>query len=187
MREAQVLREGGVGVVPTDTLYGLVASADHPEAVARVYALKQRDHSKPCIVLIASIDDLASFDVTLSTVQRAVVDRHWPGPVSMVLTCGENAPACLHAGTHTIAFRLPADAALQALLRESGPLIAPSANPEGLPPATTIAEAQAYFGDRADFYIDGGTRVGEPSLLISVLKDGSTETLRPGRGSQVGA
>lgn len=178
MIEADLLAKGKVGVIPTDTLYGIVASAMNESAVGRVYALKKRAPTKPCIILISSIADLKIFGIELTEQQKSIVNTYWPGPVSIVMSCGDDVPEYLHGGTHTLAFRLPDDEKLIAFLLESGPLIAPSANPEGLPPATTTSEARQYFGDDVDFYIDGGVRAGEPSVLVMLGADGSVEVLR---------
>jgi len=181
MRETQMLKEGKVGVLSTDTLYGLVAVATNEEAVKRVYALKRRAPTKPCIILIASLGDLATFHIKLTEEQKAIIQTYWPGPTSIVLACDDSVPEYLHCGTRTLAFRLPADARLQELLRESGSLIAPSANPESLPPATTVAEARGYFGDAVDFYLDGGALSGAPSTLISINEHGEVIVIRKGR------
>ncbi|MFA6585432.1 MAG: L-threonylcarbamoyladenylate synthase [Candidatus Paceibacterota bacterium] len=180
MKEAKMLKEGEVGIIPTDTLYGIVAVALNEAAVTRVYALKGRSPAKPCIILISSIEDLALFSIVLSERRREVVSRYWPGPVSIVLPCGPTVPEYLHRGTHTLAFRVPEDASLRQFLRESGPLIAPSANPEGVPPAENITEAQKYFDDHVDFYIDGGERTGAPSTLIALDEQDAITVLRKG-------
>lgn len=179
MHCSEVLARGGIAVIPTDTLYGVVASAQDEAAVERVYALKGRAPEKPCIILIASLDDLKLFGITLNDAQRAVLDRSWPGPVSVVLPCGDSVPEYLHRGTHTLAFRLPDDESLRALVQKVGPLIAPSANPQSLAPATTFAEARGYFGDRVDCYLDGGTHAGKASKLISLSETGEETVLRP--------
>jgi len=166
MNEAEMLRQGKIGVMPTDTLYGLVASAHKEKAIERVYNLKGRTATKKCITLISSLDDFSAFGITLTEKQKEIINRFWPGPVSIVL-----------GGT---AFRLPDDSELISFLKESGPLIAPSANPEGLHPARTIAEAYNYFGDRVDFYKDGGELSGAPSTLISLDEDGTITVLRQG-------
>lgn len=181
VREAKSLTKGGVGVLPTDTLYGIVASALDEAAVERVYTLKGRTPAKPCIVLIASTDDLGLFGVALTDTQAGVAAKYWPGPVSIALPCGSGVGEYLHRGTHTLAFRIPKDEALREFLKIAGPLIAPSANPEGLPPATNLDEAKNYFGDRVDFYIDGGVRRGDPSTIITFGESGEVVVLRQGR------
>jgi L-threonylcarbamoyladenylate synthase len=84
----------------------------------------------------------------------------------------------LHRGTKTLAFRLPSSQSLRTLLIETGPLIAPSANPEGQAPAQNITEAKKYFGDLVDFYLDGGEIHGKASKVIKLHKDGSIHILR---------
>ncbi len=180
MNEARILKEGGVGIIPTDTLYGIVAAAPSEVAVMRVYELKQRAPTKPCIILISSLEDLALFGIRLSEARRKVLSQYWPGPVSIIFSCGKNVPEYLHRGTCTLAFRLPNDAGLIALLRESGPLIAPSANPEDLPPATTVEEAKKYFGSNVDFYTDAGEKIGAPSTIIALDEQGNITMIREG-------
>jgi L-threonylcarbamoyladenylate synthase len=181
MMEADLLKQGGVGVMPTDTLYGLVASASDETAIKRVYDLKGRTASKPCIILISGFDDLPHFGTTLTREQHNVLNNYWPGPVSVILPCGPLTQEYLHRGTQTLAFRIPKDARLRKFLQESGPLIAPSANPEGLPPATTAEEAKAYFGSSVDFYEDGGKRTGEPSTIITFDKNNRVVIVRGNR------
>lgn len=178
MKEAEALRRGMIGILPTDTLYGIVASALNEESVRRVYTLKERTPTKPCIILIPSLEDVAAFGVVLSKKRREVLAQYWPGPVSISMPCGPGIPEYLHRGTGTLAFRVPNDERLVSFLRCSGPLIAPSANPEGLKPAETIDEAKKYFGTRVDFYIDDGVRAGMPSKLIALDEHDSVTILR---------
>ena len=175
---AEILRSGGVGVLPTDTLYGIVASALDPDAVSRVYTLKERDPAKPCIVLIPDIDVADEFGVVLSESLRERLASYWPGPYSILLPTVDETFSYLDRGSGYIAFRIPDDENLREFLRASGPLIAPSANTEGDAPATTVSTARAYFGDDADFYVDGGECDGKASTLLSIEDDGETRILR---------
>lgn len=175
MTESEVLLHGGVGVIPTDTLYGVVACALQQPAVERVYALKGRLPTKPCIILCSSLDELALFGAHLSERQQDALSK-LSGAVSFILPC--DAPEYLHRGVHSLAFRVPKSERVREFLSETGPLIAPSSNPEGLPPATTIDEAQAYFGDRVDFYKDGGACDGRPSTLVSFDENDEVVVLR---------
>lgn len=163
------LKKGGIGVIPTDTLYGLVARAEDKKAVNRVKRLKNRGPAKPFIILISSLKDLEKFKIKLSEKDKKILTRVWPGPVSVAFN-------------KRISFRLPKNKFLNKLIKETGPLVAPSANPEGSPPASTIAEVRDYFGDKLDVYISAGKKlIGQPSTLIS-LKNGSINILRQGRG-----
>ncbi len=175
---ADCLNGGGVVVIPTDTMYGVVARAADKTAVERVYQLRGRAPEKPCIVLAASQAHIT--DTSLWTPKHhELAQKYWPGALSLV-TPTATTEAYLHRGTHTLAYRVPNFADLAKLLQATGPLIAPSANPEGSAPATTIAEAQNYFGDRVDGYVDGGTLAGDaPSTVVAVV-GGAPEILRQG-------
>lgn len=162
------LLDGKLAVIPTDTLYGLVASAFKPEAVEKVYALRRRTPSKPCIILIANFTQLKGLGITPTKSQQATLEHHWPNPVSFILPTDSSDLEYLHRGTCSLAVRMPDDTELRELITLTGPLIAPSANHEGMPPAKSIAEAKAYFGDEVEFYIDKGVRKGEPSGLIDL-------------------
>lgn len=166
-----LLKSGGVGVIPTDTLYGIVASASNPEAVERVYVMRNRDAGKACIVLIADLPELEKFSIELSSKERDWLETVWPGRVSVMLPCVNEKLRYLTRGTEHLVFRMPDDEALRTFLRETGPLIAPSANLEGQAPAETIDEARRYFGDAPDFYIDGGILRGAPSTIVKLEHD----------------
>ena len=176
---APFLESGGIGVLPTDTLYGLVGAARSESAVERIYTVRERSKRKPFIVLIPSIEDLESFGVSLENPLRSFLERHWPGKVSVVLPVAAGRWEYIHRGSKTVAFRLPDEPELMKLLMHVGPLVAPSANPEGLPPARTIDEARGYFGGKVDFCVDGGELLGEPSTLVR-YEGGAFTVLRKG-------
>ncbi len=172
---ANVLSQGAVGIIRTDTIYGLVARANDKVAVERVFQCKGRDDTKSPIVLISSLDQL--FDKPSPEIQ-ALLDSHWPGKVSIIIP-STNAPDWIMRGNHSVAYRLPESEELRGLIEQTGPLIAPSANPQGLTPAISIQEAQQYFGETVDFYVDQG-RVEDntPSQLLRITTDGTIERLR---------
>ncbi len=174
-----VLREGGVVVLGTDTIYGIIGLAFKPQAISRIYALRKRSRRKPMIVLVGSLDQLKLFNVKTSTREDRVLRRVWPGKVSIVLKCPSKKYAYLHRGTKTIAFRLPKKKSLTRLLETVGPVVAPSANTEGNPPGTTIQEARKYFGGKVDLYVQAGRLTNMPSTVIRVDK-GKVRVLREG-------
>ena len=176
-KEIDIIKDGGVGIIPTDTLYGIVGSAFLPDVIERIYKLKGRDYRKPFIVLISSVKDVGRFGVALDGFSRAFLQEHWPGPVSVILPSPGGKFSSIHRGTESIAFRLPDKGELIDFIDATGPLVAPSANPDGKTPARDIEEAKDYFGDEADFYIDGGKLNGSASKLVKI--DGETvEVLR---------
>jgi tRNA threonylcarbamoyl adenosine modification protein (Sua5/YciO/YrdC/YwlC family) len=173
---ADTLRtQGTIGVIPTDTVYGVVARAHDQAAVTRLYELKRREH-KPGTLIAASVDQLVELGFKRRYLQA--VERFWPGPVSVVVPCMEL--AYLHQGVGSLAVRIPNNPELLRLLQSTGPLLTSSANQPGEPPANTAAEARAYFDDGVDFYEDGGDLSGaQPSTVIRVVDD-AIEVLRQG-------
>lgn len=172
----QLLQGGAVGVLPTDTVYGLVASANDPQAVARLYGLKHRER-KPGTLIAASIDQL----VELGFKRRYLtpVSQFWPGAVSVVIPCDTDLQH-LHQGVGSLAVRIPDNPALLELLQKTGPLQTSSANQPGDPPAVTVSEAETCFSDSVDFYVDGGDLSDQlPSTVIRVIDD-AIEVLRRG-------
>jgi L-threonylcarbamoyladenylate synthase len=167
----EILKKGGVGVMATDTIYGIVGSAFSSEAVSRLYKLKQRDSAKPFIVLVSCVEDLEKFGILLTAKLVEKLKQYWPGPHSIILPVADQRLAYIHRGTHRIAFRVPAKKDLLKVLEQTGPLVAPSANTEGMPPAQTILEVRNYFGAEADFYVDEGEIKNKPSTILSLEGD----------------
>ncbi len=175
------LKNGKVVVMPTDTIYGILGRALDIPVVGRIYELKKRQPEKPFIILIGDMSELSKFSISLSAEQKEKIKEYWSDnsePTSVVLDCEDESFSYLHRGTKTLAIRLPASKELRDLLMNVGPLIAPSANPEGLASAQNVVEAQKYFGDSVDMYVNGGDLNGKPSKLIKLHKDGSITIIR---------
>lgn len=170
MNIGDILRDGGIGVIATDTIYGVVGQALSNDTVERIYRLKKRTPTKPFIILISKIDDIAQFGIELNDSLREKLMSYWPGPVSIILGCPNDTFEYLHRGTRALAFRLPAKTELRDIIQLTGPLVAPSANPEGLPPATNLEAAKGYFGDTVDFYEPGQVST-TPSKIIRIVDD----------------
>jgi L-threonylcarbamoyladenylate synthase len=165
-----------VGVIPTDTVYGLVARAMDTAAVARLYRLKHREH-KPGTLIATSIEQLVSLG--LKRRYLTAVEQYWPGPISVIIPCGPEL-AWLHQGKLSLAVRIPNNPDLQKLLATTGPMLTSSANNPGQPTAVTVQAAQAVFGDAVDFYVDGGDLTDhKPSTIIRIVDD-AIEVIRNG-------
>ncbi len=162
---AQRLENGEIGIIPTDTLYGIVGSALKPAVVERIYKLRDRDLDKPMIVLVADWADIERLGVRVEGRVRQMLEKVWPGAVSVVLPAAISGLRYLHRGTNGIAFRMPAKPSLRAMLQETGPIVAPSANLAGKEPAVSVGEAREYFGDEV-FYVDEGTLHNAASALV---------------------
>lgn len=166
----RILKKGGVAVMPTDTIYGIVGSALEKRTVERIYRFRKRNPKKPFIILISSVRDLAKFGIKPDPRAKTFLNVVWPGPVSVILSCPSPKFRYLHRGTKTLAFRVPKPAGLRVFLRKTGPLIAPSANVEGLPPARNAGEAIRYFGRGVDVYVTGAPKRSAPSLLVEIKR-----------------
>lgn len=172
----RLLKSGGVGVLPADTVYGLMGSAMNSDAAARLYKLKHRE-KKPGTVIAASVDQLV--ELGLKRRYLAPVVQYWPGAVSVIIPCGPEL-SHLHLGMQSLAVRIPNDTGLLDLLKQTGPLLTSSANITGQPTATTLEQAQAYFGESVDFYVNGGDLSDRlPSTIVRVIDD-EIEVLRHG-------
>jgi len=166
----EILKKGGVGVLPTDTVYGLVGRAEDKKAVERIYKLKKRNKSKPFIILISDLSDLKKFEVSPSKEIISFLKKIWPGRISIILPLQSLRFSYLHRGKKSLAFRIPASIFLRKVISKTGPLVAPSANFEGEPPAVSIEEAEEYFGDRVDFYFDKGEQDKPPSIILELKR-----------------
>lgn len=178
---ARVIASGGCVAVPTETVYGLAADARNPQAVAGIYAAKGRPSFNPLIVHVADLataEALAIFDDRA----RALAGRYWPGPLTLVLPhrSGSGIASLVTAGLDTIALRVPAHRAMQALLAATGkPLAAPSANASGTISPTRAAHVLASLDGRIDAILDDGASATGIESTILGLTD-VPRLLRPG-------
>ena len=164
---ATCLREGGVALLPTDTVYGLAALPTSDAAVDRLFALKRRPRTRNLPVMIASQDQLAAMDVRITdAAARLMKSSYMPGPLTLALGVGPAAPAWLEGRTE-IAVRMPDHALLLAVLRETGPLFVTSANAHGLATPESLQDALAQLDGAPDIAIDGGILRTVPSTLVN--------------------
>lgn len=170
---ARVLRRGGLVAFPTESFYGLGAAALDPTAVRRVFEVKGRPASMPLLVLVDSRAMVARVAAEVSERAHDLMDRYWPGALTLVLRAAPGVPAEITAGTGTVGVRLPAHPVARALVEAFGaPVTAPSANPSGAAPPTTAAAVLEAFGGALDLVLDGGpTPGGAPSTVLDVTVD----------------
>lgn len=164
---ADALRSGGAVVLPTDTVYGLVASAADREATGQLFALKGRTDGVPLAVLCADVEQALSLvELPVDRKVEAVAERWWPGPLTLVVP--RRAGLHLHLGEpeSTIGLRVPDHDLVRAVARDVGPIAATSANRHGAPPATTAAEAAAALGPGVALAVDGGLLQATASTVI---------------------
>jgi L-threonylcarbamoyladenylate synthase len=169
---ADILRGGGLVAFPTETVYGLGARADLPEAVQALLAVKGRPAEKRMAVLVSGVADAVRLAGSLGAAARALAEKFWPGPVTVVVPAPDG---------ETLGLRCPEPQATRRLVRETGaPVFAPSANPTGKPPARSAREVLDYFEGRIDAVLDGGEATfGVGSTVVLVEPDG-VRVLREG-------
>lgn len=164
----------GLAVIPTDTVYGVVCRAADEQAVKKLYELKSREH-KPGTIIAGSIDQLV--DIGIKRRYLTAVEQYWPNAISIEIP---HDLTYLNQATGRQAMRVVKDKILAEFLDKTGPLLTSSANLPGEKPAGNTSEAKNYFGDKVDYYLDGGDLSNEsPSTLIRIVDD-AVEVLREG-------
>ncbi len=180
-----VLDSGGVIAFPTDTFYGLGADPFNPEAISKIFRIKQRPADKPLLVLIHSVDQLNSLTEEITPLVKYLMGNFWPGSLTLLFKAAPGLPGELTAGTGKVGIRLPAHLFTVQLLERLGrPLTAPSANISGQREPKAIWELANTLGEELDLLVDGGlTPGGQPSTILDATLDPPT-LVREGAVSQ---
>ena len=175
------LKRGHAIVFPTETLYGLGADALNEAAVEEVFQLKGRDRSNPFPVLVADQEMLHTLVAEIPTTAQKLMDRCWPGPLTLVLPGQKNIPKPLCNPSGEVGVRISSQPLAALLIKGLGrPLTATSANPSGKEPARTLQVAKNYFVHRVDVFVDGGTLTSKSgSTVVEVMED-SIKIIREG-------
>ncbi len=185
-RAIEVLKSGGVMAFPTETFYALGALYDREEALKRLYELKRRPFEKAVPVMIGSTEQLPLIARDVPEEAVRLMEKYWPGPLTIVLRAEEGVSRYLTAGTGRVAVRVPGESFALALVRKAGlPVTATSANPSGVPPAEDAQAVLKYFGESLDLIVDGGqTTGGLPSTIVEIV-NGEVKIFRKGRVRRV--
>lgn len=176
-RLAEMIKNGQIGVIPTDTIYGLVGAATSKTAIKKLYSLKTRKR-QPGTTIAASIQQLSRLGFPSNTLTHA--SKYWPNAISVEMTT-DLLPDYLKVSQTHMAARIPRDPVILALLAQTGPLMTTSANTPHAPTSHTINEAIAYFGKKVDFYVDAGD-LGDrpPSTIIGFNENNQVIVYREG-------
>ena len=175
------LRRGDVIVFPTETLYGLGADALNGEAIDKVFQLKGRDPRNPLPVLVADEDMLHSLVAGIPPLARKLMDRFWPGPLTLVLPAREDIPQPLLNASGGVGVRISSEPLATKLLKALGrPLTATSANPSGKEPARTVDTARTYFAGKVKVFLDGGTLKSKSGSTVVEVTGDKIEIVREG-------
>ncbi len=180
-RVVQLLKQGELVAFPTETVYGLGADARNPQAVAKIFAAKGRPADHPLIVHIPDVAHLDRWARDISPAARAVAEKFWPGPLTLILKRHPDVPDCVTGGQDTVGLRIPNHpVALELLKAFDGGIAAPSANKFGRISPTTAQHVRDDLGDAVALVLDGGPcQVGIESTIIDMSGERTT-VLRPG-------
>lgn len=181
----RVILQGGVAAFPTETFYGLGADARNEEALQKIFQLKGREENKPLLLLIAHRDWLSGLVRNLPPVAGRLMEKFWPGPLTLVFEASPRLSALLTGGTGTVGVRLSPHPAAQALIQAVGRAItATSANLSGQPSASVAAEVFRALGNRVDAILDGGQTAGGLGSTVLDLSSPAPRIIRQGVISQ---
>lgn len=171
---AERLAAGGVIAMPTDTVYGIAASLGHPGALRRLYEIKGRDQRNPLPVLVSSPSAVEHLAEAIPPDVALLLDRFWPGPLTIVVPAKPGMPVEVTAGGTTVGLRMPNHPlAIEVIERAGGSVACTSANHSGEPPALNAREVADILGTELDLILDGGGAPGGvPSTVIEVTDDG---------------
>ena len=180
-RAVGILRQGGIVAFPTETYYGLAVDPLNPEALRRLFAVKKRTTQKPILTVVNGREQLTPIVRDIPPLFRSLMDRFWPGPLTLIFKGSQNLPPLLTANTGTIGIRWSShQVACRLAANFGGAVTATSANLSGGKPAVTAADSYLYFGAEIDLVIDGGTTPGGRGSTLIGIEQGRLQLLRNG-------
>ncbi|MFH1334561.1 MAG: L-threonylcarbamoyladenylate synthase [Pseudomonadota bacterium] len=181
LKAVQLLKEGKLVAIPTETVYGLAADASNPKAVEKIFKAKGRPSNHPLIVHIADSASLATWAIHIPDIAYQLAEAFWPGPLTMVLNKAPSVPSIVTGGQNTVAIRSPNHPITQQILKLfKGGLAAPSANRFGHISPTTAEHVKKDLGKQVDLIIDGGPCIIGVESTIVDLTSTPIRILRPG-------
>ncbi len=176
------IRCGGVVAIPTETYYGLAVDPENEEALQRLFTLKQRPANKPILILISKVEQLLLYAQEIPKVYESLINRYWPGPLTLIFEAKPHVSSLLTGGTGTIGIRLTPNEYARTLIDEFGkPITATSANISAYEPARNVRDVRNAFGSGIDGVVDGGPSTEGPGSTVISFSRGKLCVLRRGR------
>lgn len=179
---AEIIKNGGIVVFPTETVYGIGTNGLYKEAVQRLYKIKERPLNKPISLLVSDFEMIENVVKDISEIEYKIMKKFFPGPLTIILNKKDIVPDILTSGGSTVGIRMPEEEITRKLIEYAGvPIAAPSANISGKPSGIDIKDIIKEFGDKVNYYIDGGkSKIGISSTIvkaenntIKILREGS--------------
>ncbi len=178
----KIIKNGGLVLFPTETVYGLGANGLDENAVKKIYKAKGREQDNPLILHVSNFDMVSKIAKNITDIEYTLMKTFWPGPFTIILDRTEIVPDIVTAGLDTVGVRMPSGKIAKELISYAGvPIAAPSANISGRPSGTNISDIFEELSDKVDYIVDGGEcEVGLESTVVRVI-DGIPNILRPGK------
>ncbi len=178
---AQIIRNGGIVVFPTETVYGIGTNGLNENSIKRLYEVKQRPLNKPISLLVNSIEMIEQITQNISELEYKLIKKFMPGPFTIILKKKDIIPNILTANGDTVGIRMPENKTALKLIEYAGvPIATPSANISGKPSGTDLEIIMKDFKENVDYFIDGGkSKIGVASTIVQVI-DGKPHILREG-------
>lgn len=182
IKAAELIKNGGIVGIPTETVYGLGANASDTDAVKRIFAAKGRPVDNPLIVHLSDFSQAERYTNTIPELAWKIAERFCPGPLTVVLPKNDNIPMITSGGLETVGIRIPSHPVMHRIIELSGcPIAAPSANTSGLPSPTSASHVMADMSGKIEAVVDGGqSEFGVESTVIAIEGENSVRILRPG-------
>lgn len=178
---ADSIKDGKVIIFPTETVYGIGVNGFDEEAIKKIYEIKQRPYNKPISLLVNSFSMIEDVAESLSDIERVIIDKFFPGPLTLVVKKNKNIPDILTSGTDYVGVRMPKNkTALRIINAVKVPMATTSTNISGMEADIDFEKAYSDFKDKVDYFIDGGvSKLGVASTVIQVVDD-EIKVLREG-------
>lgn len=179
-RAKEVLEKGGIMIFPTETVLGIGCLLNFPKSIERLYKFKKRDDKKPTLVLVKNLKEAQKL-VEFNKTAQVLANHFWPGPLTIALPGAKNVPERLLGPGNSLAIRVPSHPWLSSLLNDlDQPLLAPSANFQGMQPAKKLSEIDKELVKLVDYEVDIEPGGDEPSTIVSIVNDQGYEIVRTG-------
>ena len=182
---AQIIKDGGIVIFPTETVYGIGTNGFNEKSIRKIYELKKRDSNKPISLLVSNMEMVKMVAQNITELERTLMEQFWPGPFTIILKKKKVVPDILTANGDTVGVRMPSGIIAKQLIEYAGvPIATPSANISGKPSGTNMDYIKNDFEGKVDYIIDSGiSELGVASTIVKVenkkpiiLREGSIKT-----------
>lgn len=179
-RLVEVINNGNIAVVPTDTVYGIIGDATNIDVIHKVYEVKKRDYSKPLILMVSSIDMLEKYVLEVNDIEKKLINRYWPGKLTILFKKNSNIDDLITSGSNLVGIRYPDNKELNELMDKlNKPLISTSCNISSKEVITSIDMLEEDISKHVSYVYDGGILSDTSSTIVRV-NDGKIEIIRDG-------